>query len=149
MRWTSTRCYGRGRAASRGPGRYRDDTGGFETCSDGWSRSFGGTLNREVVAIDGKTIRGSFDLGREQASLHVVSAWACDRDLVQGQRQVTTNPTPSPPCSTCWTSGARLSPWTRWGADPRISWRYTHRVAIANSRLVDVTDGQVTTSAKL
>ena len=35
-----------------------------------------------------KTIRGSFDRGREQGPLHVVSAWACDRRLVLGQRQV-------------------------------------------------------------
>jgi predicted transposase YbfD/YdcC len=40
------------------------------------------------VAIDGKTIRGSFDRGREQGPLHVVSAWACERGLVLGQRQV-------------------------------------------------------------
>ena len=30
----------------------------------------------EIVAIDGKTIRRSFDHGREQSALHVVSAWA-------------------------------------------------------------------------
>lgn len=64
------------------------DTGRFEACFEGWARSFGATLEREVVAIDGKTIRGSFDRGREQAALHVVSAWACDRRLVLGQRQV-------------------------------------------------------------
>ena len=50
--------------------------------------SFGAPVNREVVAIDGKTIRGSFDRGCEQGPLHVVSAWACGRGLVLGQRQV-------------------------------------------------------------
>jgi predicted transposase YbfD/YdcC len=64
------------------------DTGHFEACFESWARSFGATLDREVVAIDGKTIRGSHDHGREQAALHVVSAWACDRRLVFGQRQV-------------------------------------------------------------
>ena len=64
------------------------DTGRFEACFESWARSFGATLDREVVAIDGKTIRGSYDRGREQAALHVVSAWACDRRLVLGQRQV-------------------------------------------------------------
>ncbi|OZB26682.1 MULTISPECIES: ISAs1 family transposase [unclassified Acidiphilium] len=64
------------------------DTGRFEACFESWARSFGATLDREVVAIDGKTIRGSHDRGREQAPLHVVSAWACDRRLVLGQRQV-------------------------------------------------------------
>ncbi len=64
------------------------DTGRFETCFEAWARSFGATLDREVVAIDGKTIRGSFDRGREQGPLHVISAWACERRLVLGQRQV-------------------------------------------------------------
>ena len=35
------------------------DTGRFEACFEEWARSFGVTLDREVVAIDGKTIRGS------------------------------------------------------------------------------------------
>lgn len=64
------------------------DTGRFEACFEAWARSFGATLDREVVAIDGKTIRGSFDRGRAQGPLHVVSAWASDRGLVLGQRQV-------------------------------------------------------------
>jgi len=64
------------------------DTARFERCFEAWARSFGATLDREVVAIDGKTIRGSFDRGREQGALHVISAWACDRRLVLGQRQV-------------------------------------------------------------
>jgi predicted transposase YbfD/YdcC len=64
------------------------DPGRFERCFEAWVRSFGAPVDREVVAIDGKTIRGSFDRGREQGPLHVVSAWACDRRLVLGQRQV-------------------------------------------------------------
>lgn len=64
------------------------DTGRFEACFEAWARSFGASLDREVVAIDGKTIRGSFDRGREQGPLHVISAWASDRKLVLGQRQV-------------------------------------------------------------
>ena len=39
----------------------------------------------EVVAIDGKTIRRSFDHGREQSPLHVVSAWASEQSLVLTQ----------------------------------------------------------------
>ena len=52
------------------------DTERFETCFEAWARSFGAVLDREVVAIDGKTIRGSFDRGRQQGPLHVISAWA-------------------------------------------------------------------------
>jgi predicted transposase YbfD/YdcC len=42
----------------------------------------------EVVAIDGKTLRRSFDHKHEHAPLHLVSAWASERDLVLGQRCV-------------------------------------------------------------
>lgn len=64
------------------------DPAAFETAFETWARSFGDTLEREVVAIDGKTLRRSFDHGREQRPLHIVSAWACERSLSLGQRQV-------------------------------------------------------------
>lgn len=64
------------------------DTGRFEMCFEAWARSLAAPLDQEVVAIDGKTIRGSCARGRAQRPLHVVSAWACDRGLVLGQRQV-------------------------------------------------------------
>lgn len=44
--------------------------------------------DKEVVAIDGKTVRGSFDVRRHQGPLHIVSAWACAQRLVLGQQQV-------------------------------------------------------------
>jgi predicted transposase YbfD/YdcC len=43
-------------------------------------------FEREVVAVDGKTIRRSFDRGREQSPLHVVSAWASAQGVMLGQR---------------------------------------------------------------
>jgi predicted transposase YbfD/YdcC len=39
----------------------------------------------EVVAIDGKTARRSYDRGAAQAALHTVSAWATQHQLVLGQ----------------------------------------------------------------
>lgn len=39
------------------------DTGRFEACFEAWARSFGATLDREVVAIDGKTIRAMAENG--------------------------------------------------------------------------------------
>ena len=41
-----------------------------------------------VVAVDGKTLRRSFDTGSGKAAIHMVSAWACDQKLVLGQRKV-------------------------------------------------------------
>src|SRR4051812_27563616 len=60
----------------------------FETGFTAWVGSLTAGFEREVVAIDGKTIRRSFDHGRDQSPLHVVSAWACEQRLVLGQRCV-------------------------------------------------------------
>lgn len=46
----------------------------FETGFTTWAGSLTAGFEREVVAIDGKTIRRSFDHGRDQSPLHVVSA---------------------------------------------------------------------------
>jgi len=42
----------------------------------------------EVVAIDGKTARRSFDTKADQSAIHVVSAWASENRLVLGQIKV-------------------------------------------------------------
>ena len=60
----------------------------FETGFTAWVGSLTAGFERAVVAIDGKTIRRSFDHGRDQSPLHVVSAWACEQRLVLGQRCV-------------------------------------------------------------
>ena len=59
------------------------------------------------VAIDGKTLRGSFDTAAGKNPLHLVSAWACDGRLTLGQGVSPPNRTKSrrsPCCSNCWTS---------------------------------------------
>ena len=38
-----------------------------------------------VIAIDGKTLRGSFDRASGQSPLHMVHAWAVDQRLLLGQ----------------------------------------------------------------
>jgi len=52
------------------------DPEAFEAGFATWVGALTTGFEREVVAIDGKTIRRSFDHGREQSPLHVVSAWA-------------------------------------------------------------------------
>jgi len=42
----------------------------------------------EVVAIDGKTLRQSYDPANDKAAIHMVSAWATANRLVLGQRKV-------------------------------------------------------------
>jgi predicted transposase YbfD/YdcC len=60
----------------------------FESRFTAWTQAFARSTDREVIAIDGKTVRGSFDRSRDQGPLHIVSAWASERGLVLGQRQV-------------------------------------------------------------
>jgi predicted transposase YbfD/YdcC len=64
------------------------DPDAFEAGFLAWVGSLTAAFEREVVAIDGKTIRRSFDHGRDQSPLHVVSAWASEQGLVLGQRCV-------------------------------------------------------------
>src|ERR1700712_1034862 len=64
------------------------DPSAFETGFAPWVGALTTGFEREVVAIDGKTIRRSFEHGREPSPLHVVSAWASEQGLVLGQRCV-------------------------------------------------------------
>ncbi len=64
------------------------DPQAFEAAFTAWARSLATQFEREVVAIDGKTVRRSFDHGREQGAHHIVSAWACEQGLSLGQVQV-------------------------------------------------------------
>ena len=42
-------------------------------------------IPRQIIAIDGKTLRRSHDKARGKKALHLVSAWACANHLVLGQ----------------------------------------------------------------
>ena len=59
----------------------------FQGCFISWIASQNETLEG-VVAVDGKTLRQSFDTGSSKALIHKVSAWARDQKLVLGQRKV-------------------------------------------------------------
>jgi predicted transposase YbfD/YdcC len=61
------------------------DPATFEAAFLSWVGTLVDDFDREVVAIDGKTVRRSFDRGREQNPLHLVSAWASEQGLVLGQ----------------------------------------------------------------
>ncbi|MDF2866625.1 MAG: transposase family protein, partial [Gammaproteobacteria bacterium] len=41
----------------------------------------------EIVAIDGKQARRSYDKGTRKAAIHMVSAWACQNGIVLGQQK--------------------------------------------------------------
>ncbi|BBC25203.1 transposase, ISAs1 family [Pseudanabaena sp. ABRG5-3] len=53
-----------------------------------WVKSVSQVLKGEVVAIDGKTLRHSYDRGADKGAIHMVSAWASANRLVLGQCKV-------------------------------------------------------------
>ena len=61
------------------------DTSEFLECLQSWVEHFQSALQEQGVAIDGKTIRRSFDRATGQSALHVVSAWATDLCVCLGQ----------------------------------------------------------------
>ena len=61
---------------------------GSEACFAKWAQSLAVGVEREVVAIDGKTVLRSGSRRHEHGPLHLVSAWASERGLALGQREV-------------------------------------------------------------
>jgi predicted transposase YbfD/YdcC len=61
------------------------DTAEFDACLRNWLRSLHKSMKGQGIAIDGKTLRRSFDTATGRASLHSVSAWAVGLRLSLGQ----------------------------------------------------------------
>ena len=64
------------------------DPSELNECFFGWVESLVTSISGEVIPIDGKTIRGSYDRNKGQPALHVISAWASEQRLVLGQMKV-------------------------------------------------------------
>ncbi len=60
----------------------------LQSCFLNWVRSVSRLTQGEVIAIDGKTVRRSYDQGDNKGAIHMVSAWASQNRLVLGQRKV-------------------------------------------------------------
>lgn len=57
----------------------------FLQCYMDWIEDFRGSPEGDVIAIDGKTLRGTFDSAAEKSSLHDVSAWSTRCQLTLGR----------------------------------------------------------------
>jgi hypothetical protein len=60
----------------------------FEECFLAWTLGVCQLSPGEVVSIDGKQLRGSYDKYNKKAAIHMVSAWANQNRLVLGQVKV-------------------------------------------------------------
>ena len=66
------------------------DPAGFEACFGRFVAAFAARIE-QVVAVDGKTARRSFDRRAGCGPLHLIRAWSCAQRLVLGQRKVDGN----------------------------------------------------------
>ena len=101
----------------------------FRTCFIAFMQRFAKGYEG-VVAIDGKTLRRSFDAAQKASPLHMVTAFAVDARLVLGQLAVDTK-SRSRRCRSCWSccrSKARRSPRTRCTVSVRPPKGFAHRV---------------------
>jgi len=60
----------------------------FEKSFQSWLNGLVRDLEAQVIPIDGKTLKGSYDRNGEQSALHLVSAWASENRLFLGQVKV-------------------------------------------------------------
>lgn len=57
-------------------------------CFQRWVTEIVKDTGGQVIGIDGKTMRGSYDRASKQSALHVVSAWVSEHRLMLGQMKV-------------------------------------------------------------
>jgi predicted transposase YbfD/YdcC len=60
----------------------------FQACFLAWIQAVAEITSGQVIAIDGKKLRRSYDKSANQAAIHMVSAWATENQLVLGQQKV-------------------------------------------------------------
>ena len=59
----------------------------FQGCFIAWVAGLTG-LSADIIAIDGKTLRRSYQEAGAKAPIHMISAWSCRQNLVLGQTKV-------------------------------------------------------------
>jgi len=57
----------------------------FERCLLSWIQALQVATDGQVIAIDGKTLRGSFDKASSKSAIHMISAWVSANSISLGQ----------------------------------------------------------------
>jgi len=63
----------------------RIDPEEFRNSFSSWTKSISRLIDVDVIAIDGKTLRRSYDNDKDKSAIHMVSAWASNFGIVLGQ----------------------------------------------------------------
>lgn len=66
----------------------RLDAGQFQGCFMSWVQAVFEVTKGQVIAVDGKSARHSYDKSKGKEAIHLVSAWATENHVVLGQRAV-------------------------------------------------------------
>ena len=64
------------------------DPEAFQQCFLNWMQAVVGASHGKLIAIDGKTLRRSFDTAKGKSAMHLVSAWASANHMLLGQQAV-------------------------------------------------------------
>lgn len=64
------------------------DPEALNRCFLSWVETLVTKMGGEIIPIDGKTLRGSYDRNQGRSAIHVVSAWASEQRLVLAQMKV-------------------------------------------------------------
>lgn len=60
----------------------------FERCFSKWAQAVNEASGGKLIAIDGKTIRRSFNAAAQKCAIHLVSAWSIENQVVLAQVKV-------------------------------------------------------------
>ena len=63
------------------------DTKQFRDCFVNWMQAVSTLTHGDIIAIDGKTLRGSYDNSSNKSAIHMVSAWSTSNSMVLGQEK--------------------------------------------------------------
>ena len=63
------------------------DAEAFQRCFISWVASLT-KIGADIIAIDGKTLRRSYQEGGAKAPIHMIAAWSARQNLVLGQKKV-------------------------------------------------------------
>ena len=95
----------------------------FEKCLLSWITALHEITEGQLVAIDGKTLRRSFDTASSKTAIHMVALGPRPITSVWAKWWLTRRATRSLPYPSCWKSSsfrALWSPSMRWVAKPRL-----------------------------
>ncbi len=109
----------------------------FHECFINWMRDCHSSDDKDVIAIDGKTLRHSYDKSRRRGAIHVISAFSTMHSLVIGESRRMRNLMRlqlSQNFLTCWILKEKSSQLMRWVARKILQRRYKNREVIIYSR---------------